>query len=95
MLRPSHLVSLLFEAFNLILFARVLLSWVRLRRGTFLADRLAPALYSLTEPLLAPVRRALRPYQGATPVDFSPIILILALGVVAAVLTQLLKAAGL
>jgi YggT family protein len=89
------LVGLVFWAFYLVLLGRVLLSWVRLRRGTVLAEHVAPALYLLTEPLLKPVRRLLRPYQGATPVDFSPLLLIVIANVVEALVLRLLAAAGL
>ena len=88
------LVELVFWAFYLVLLGRVLLSWVRPRRGTVLYDRVAPLLYLLTEPLLAPLRRVLRPYQGATAVDFSPMVLILVLSVVEALVQGLLRASG-
>ena len=91
----SGLVGLVFRAFYLVLLGRVLLSWVRLRRGTVLAERVAPMLYLLTEPLLGPVRRLLRPYQGATPIDFSPLLLIVILSVAEALVLRLLVAAGL
>jgi YggT family protein len=39
------------------------------------------AIYGLTEPLLAPIRSALRPYMGNAPIDFSVFILYLILQV--------------
>lgn len=95
MTRISSMVEGLFYAFEAVLIARVLLSWLRLRRGTVLADRVAPMLYTLTEPMLAPVRRWLRPHLGNAPVDFSPVLLILMLSVVETIVVSVLRAAGL
>ena len=95
MIRISGLVALAVHAFDLALFARILLSWMRPPRGSVLAERVAPVLYLLTEPLLAPVRRLLRPYQGAAPIDFSPLLLIVILSVAEAIVLRLLFAAGL
>lgn len=91
----SGAVALAFQAYTLVLMGRVLLSWFRPRRGTVLADRVAPVLYLLTEPLLAPTRRLLRPYQGGMPVDFSPLLLVVALSVVEALVLRFLRLAGL
>jgi len=93
--RLSGFVALAFQAYQLVLFARVLMSWFRLRRGTFLADRVAPTVYRWTEPLLTPIRRALRPYQGGTPVDFSPLVLFFILAVVEAIVVRVLMTVGL
>ena len=63
------LVSLLW----VLVMGRVLISWIDpTGRG-----RLASALFQLTEPLLAPIRRLLPPTSG---LDFSPLILLLVLG---------------
>ncbi|MBU0606650.1 MAG: YggT family protein [Armatimonadetes bacterium] len=94
MTRSGGWVALVFQAYYLVLLARVLMSWIRPRRGSVLAERVMPLLYMLTEPLLAPIRRALRPYMGATPVDFSPLVLVLVLSVVETLILRLLGAAG-
>jgi YggT family protein len=61
------LVRLLFELYALILFVRVLLSWVQVDPN----NQLVKIIYQLTEPLLAPIRRLL-PQGGG--MDFSPIV---------------------
>ena len=70
----ADLVELALIAFTLLVFGRVLLSWVdpggRTQLGTF--------VHSATEPILAPVRRAL-PRTGA--LDLSPLIVLVILTV--------------
>jgi YggT family protein len=61
------LIRLLFELYALILFVRVLLSWVQVDPN----NQLVKIIYQLTEPLLAPIRRLL-PQGGG--MDFSPIV---------------------
>ncbi len=76
------LVSLI-TAFNVLLVARVVFSWIGpLLRGDFIM-RLIRAVFMLTEPVLRPVRSMLFriPAMRNMPVDFSPVIVIMALTV--------------
>jgi YggT family protein len=70
----GNLIELVLLAFTLLIFGRVVLSWVdpagRSQLGTF--------VYRATEPVLAPVRRAL-PRTGAF--DLSPLIVLIFLSV--------------
>jgi YggT family protein len=69
-----RLVGTLIDLYSLVVLAAVVMSWVR-------ADRRHPlvkAVYSLTEPVLAPIRSAL-PLAGG--LDFSPLVLLIALRV--------------
>jgi len=70
----TDLVELALIALTLLVFGRVLLSWVdpggRSQLGSF--------VYTATEPILAPVRRAL-PRTGA--LDLSPLIVLVVLSV--------------
>lgn len=62
-------------AFNLILLARVLMSWLPN------VDRYHPVvqfIYNVTEPVLKPIRQVLPQGMG---IDFSPMIVILIIGV--------------
>ena len=68
-------------ALNLVLLARVLMSWVNPRFD----GPVGRFVYETTEPFLAPIRRAL-PRTGF--VDFSPIVAFLILNLLAAVLTR-------
>jgi YggT family protein len=61
------LIRFLFELYAVILFVRVLLSWVQIDPN----NQLVRIIYQLTEPLLAPIRRLL-PQSGG--MDFSPIV---------------------
>jgi YggT family protein len=61
------LIRLLFELYAVILFVRVLLSWVQVDPN----NQLVKIIDQLTEPLLAPIRRLL-PQGGG--MDFSPLV---------------------
>ena len=71
----TNLVSVALFALWLLILGRVLISWFdpvgRTQLGAFLV--------SATEPILAPVRRAL-PQTGM--VDFSPLVVLIVLGIV-------------
>ncbi|MGH9297894.1 MAG: YggT family protein [Acidimicrobiales bacterium] len=61
---------------------RVILSYVRVTAGSPL-EPLGRLVNAITDPLLRPVRRALRPVQiGASALDLSPILVTLAVVVV-------------
>ena len=69
-----RLIVTLIDLYSLVVLAAVVMSWVR-------ADRRHPLVqlvYNLTEPAMAPIRRVLPPIGG---LDFSPMILLLALRV--------------
>ncbi len=59
----------------LLVFARIMLSWVDPRGGS----RASQFVFALTEPLLAPVRRILPP---AGMFDFSSLLVLIVLGVI-------------
>jgi len=78
-----QLVNFAFSAFELLILARVLVSWIN-------ADRYNPIvqfIYRVTEPILAPVRRVLPP-MGM--MDFSPIVVIIAALIIKQIILQLL-----
>ena len=68
-----NFVRFLLIALQILILARVLLSWI----DPTGRSRFAPYLIALTEPILAPVRRVL-PRSGA--LDLSPFIVLLLLG---------------
>lgn len=62
-----------------ILLARIILAWIPSRPGGLLAD-ITEVVYSITEPLLAPIRKIVPPIaMGAGYLDLSPIIFIMLL----------------
>lgn len=76
-------ITVLAQALTLAIFVRVLLSWVPLR----LPWGLGEFVWSVTEPVLAPIRRAL-PFMGG--IDFSPFIALIAIQAVASILLRIL-----
>jgi YggT family protein len=72
------LLKSLISLFYIVLFGRVILSWFPISPDSPLAG-LYRILYQVTEPVLGPIRRMLPPMGGF---DFSPIIVILLLGVI-------------
>ena len=62
-----HTLALLFELYGVALFVRVLFAWIRLPYSS----KIMRFLWTITEPLLAPIRRVLPALGG---LDFSPMI---------------------
>jgi YggT family protein len=60
--------------YSIVLFARVILSWVRLPQS-----QITYLIYQITEPVLAPIRRRLPLTMG---IDFSPMIVFILLMVI-------------
>ncbi len=74
----SELFLLLFwalQAYQLILLARVVMSWIP---NLDYNNPIARFLYQVTEPVLAPIRNALPPLGG---IDLSPLVVFLAISV--------------
>ena len=74
----SDLFMLLFwalQAYQLILLARVIMSWIP---NLDYNNPIARFLYQATEPVLAPIRNALPPLGG---IDLSPLVVFLAISV--------------
>lgn len=63
-------IQILGRALNLLILARVLLSWIPMARE----NRLVQFIYEVTEPILAPIRRLLPSLGG---LDLSPFIALL------------------
>ena len=76
-------INVLYLALTLAIFGRVILSWVPTRLPWGLND----FLFSVTEPILAPIRRAL-PLAGG--MDLSPLIALIALQLAEQLLLKLL-----
>ena len=66
------LLSLLFDAYSMIVLVSVVLSWLRLPED----NPLVRVTSALTEPVLTPIRRLL---PSAGGLDISPMVLLLAL----------------
>ena len=67
-----RLVATLIDLYSFVVLVAVVFSWIRVSSR----HPLARIVYSLTEPVLAPIRRVLPPMGG---LDFSPLVLLIAL----------------
>ena len=65
-------------AYEIVLIARILMSWIPIDRNNPTINSIAQFMYDITEPVLAPVRNALPPMGGF---DFSPILVFIGLQV--------------
>ncbi|MDQ6724679.1 MAG: YggT family protein [Actinomycetota bacterium] len=70
----NTLLCRLLQAYLIVMFARIILSWFPVEPGSGLASVFG-FLYSITEPVLAPIRRVLPPIgMGGMGLDLSPIV---------------------
>ncbi len=76
-------IDVLAQALQLLIIVRVLLSWVPARLPWGLGD----FVWSVTEPILSPIRRAL-PYLGG--IDFSPFIALVAIQILESIALRVL-----
>ncbi len=71
------IVCRLLQAYLIILFGRIILSWFPIESGSVMASVFG-FLYAVTEPVLGPIRRVIPPMgMGGMGFDFSPLIVIL------------------
>jgi YggT family protein len=78
-----RIVCILLQALSLVVFARVVLEWIPVGEA-HPVGRLRHVLRLVTQPLLAPLRAVIPPIRmGSVAVDLSPVILIVALSVIA------------
>lgn len=77
-----NLVASLINLYVLVIFARAILSFFPISPNSPIAA-VASVLYRLTEPVLAPIRRALPPMGG---LDLSPLVVIIGLNIAARIL---------
>jgi YggT family protein len=71
-----ELLRNLLNLYVFVIFVRIILSWFPITPGTAMAS-IHSFVQALTEPVLAPIRRALPPARmGSMGFDFSPMIVI-------------------
>lgn len=71
-----EIICIALQLYLIALFGRIILSWFPISPGSAMAPVFS-ALYSITEPVLGPIRRAIPPVRmGAMGLDLSPIIVI-------------------
>ncbi len=80
-------INVLAGALTLAIFVRVILSWIPNARLPF---GLGPFVWNVSEPILAPIRRAL-PFFGG--IDFSPFIALIVIQIVSGLILRALPSA--
>jgi len=80
----AQLIELIFRVFNLIILARIFLSWVQLDPS----NPIVQFIHQATEPFLAPIRSRL---PRTWMFDFSPLVLLVISFILETVLIQLLS----
>lgn len=75
------LVCRLLQAYEYVIFARIIVSWFPIEPGSGLASAYS-FLNAITEPVLSPIRRLIPPLGvGGMGLDLSPIVVFIAIGV--------------
>lgn len=87
-MRLSQLVSTAFAIYIWLIFARLVVSWLRLD----FYHPIVQFLFRITEPALRPIRRLIPPAGG---LDFSPVIVFSVLELVHVFVVGMLRRAGL
>lgn len=76
------LICTLLNLYLLVIFARILFSWIRVEPGTPVAS-IYSVVYNLTEPVLGPLRQVIPPVRlGMAALDLSPIILLVVIRII-------------
>lgn len=70
----ATIIDLVFGALYVVLFARIIFSWIRVSPYDETWGPIVRTVYEITEPILAPIRNALPPMGG---LDFSVLIVFL------------------
>ena len=70
----NTLLCRLLQAYLIVMFARIILSWFPVEPGSGLAS-VYGFLYAITEPVLGPIRRVIPPLgMGGMGLDLSPLV---------------------
>ena len=70
----QNLLCRLLQAYLIVMFARIILSWFPISPNSGMAS-VYGFLYSITEPVLAPIRRVIPPIgAGGMGLDLSPLV---------------------
>lgn len=83
----ANAIHILFRAYTFLIFARVILSWIRIDPYHPTWGPVLRFIYQATEPIMQPVRNIL-PSMGG--LDFTPIIVLIGLDLIRGLLIQVL-----
>ena len=77
-----ELICRILNLYSLLIFVRVLMSWVRVTPGTPVAS-IYSVVFNLTEPVLGPLRRTIPPMRmGMAALDLSPLIVLFGIRII-------------
>jgi YggT family protein len=82
-----QIINWIFNIIIILVFARVIISWVRIDPYHPTWGKIVQLIYQLTEPMLAPIRRAI-PSMGM--MDWSPMILMIGIWLLRQVVVSIL-----
>ena len=74
------------QVFQLTLFVNIILSYFVHSTPNMIVRQIYWWTGQLVNPVLDPIRRILKPYQGGMPIDFSPLILLILLDLLSRIL---------
>jgi YggT family protein len=76
------LICTILNLYLLVIFARIIFSWIRVEPGTPVAS-IYSVVFNLTEPVLGPLRQVIPPVRlGMAALDLSPLIVLLAIRII-------------
>jgi YggT family protein len=76
------LICTFLNLYLLVIFARILFSWIRVEPGTPVAS-IYSFVYNVTEPVLGPLRQVIPPVRlGMAALDLSPIIILIVIRII-------------
>lgn len=84
----ARIISAAFEFFNILIIARVIISWVQPNPSDQRWIKLIRLVYDLTEPILGPIRELIP--TGGIGIDFSPLVAIFALSIIRSFLISII-----
>ena len=89
----AHIINIVSNILCLLILARAVLSWV-VRYGKYNStlNRIFEIVTSLTEPLIAPVRRLLSRFMNIGPLDLAPIVTFFIIVIISRIVTSILVA---
>lgn len=77
-----NIVCSLIQLYTLVVFARILLEWVRVP-GEHPVGKVRAGLATVVDPVLAPLRRIVPPVRmGGAALDLSPLVLLIGLSII-------------
>lgn len=82
------LVCRLLDAYLIIMFARIILSWFPINPGSGMAS-VYGFLYTITEPVLGPIRRVIPPLgMGGMGLDLSPLVVFFGISILRSIICR-------